>query len=54
MTQLKCSVRSCMYNDNEGNLCSKGDIMIGGKVLPHQMKHGVKVLKSAEVQQLIQ
>lgn len=31
MTQLKCSVRSCMYNDNEGNLCSKGDIMIGGK-----------------------
>ena len=30
MTQLKCSVRSCMYNENEGNLCSKGDIMIGG------------------------
>lgn len=29
MTQLKCSVKNCMYNDDQ--LCSKGDIMIGGQ-----------------------
>lgn len=29
MTQLKCSVKNCMYNDEQ--LCSKGDIMIGGQ-----------------------
>ncbi|TGY96528.1 DUF1540 domain-containing protein [Petralouisia muris] len=28
MTQLKCSARNCMYNDEQ--LCSKGDITIGG------------------------
>ena len=28
MTQLKCSVETCMYNDE--HLCAKGDIMIGG------------------------
>ncbi len=28
MTQLKCSVKNCMYN--EEHLCSKGDITIGG------------------------
>lgn len=28
MTQLKCSVKNCMYNSAQ--LCSKGDIMIGG------------------------
>lgn len=31
MTQLKCSVKNCMYNDNDDQLCSKGDIMIGGQ-----------------------
>lgn len=29
MTQLKCSVVTCMYNDD--HLCAKGDIMIGGQ-----------------------
>lgn len=29
MTRLKCTVHNCMYNSEE--LCSKGDIMIGGK-----------------------
>lgn len=29
MTQLKCSVETCMYNDNR--LCAKGDIMVGGQ-----------------------
>ncbi len=29
MTQLKCSVKNCMYN--EEHLCSKGDITIGGR-----------------------
>lgn len=29
MTQLKCSVETCMYNDE--HLCAKGDIMVGGQ-----------------------
>ena len=29
MVDLKCSVTSCVYNTD--NLCSKGDIMVGGK-----------------------
>ena len=29
MTQLKCSVRNCMFNDDK--LCSKGNITIGGQ-----------------------
>lgn len=29
MTQLDCTVSSCMYNKD--NYCSKGDITIGGK-----------------------
>ena len=29
MTQLKCSVKNCMYNEEQ--LCSKGDITIGGQ-----------------------
>lgn len=29
MTNLKCNVQNCMYNDDK--LCSKGDIMIGGR-----------------------
>ena len=29
MTQLDCTVSSCMYNKD--NYCSKGDIVIGGR-----------------------
>lgn len=29
MAELKCSVENCSYNKE--NLCSKGDIMVGGK-----------------------
>lgn len=29
MADLKCAVENCMYNEN--HLCSKGDIMVGGK-----------------------
>lgn len=29
MADLKCAVENCTYN--EGCLCSKGDIMVGGK-----------------------
>lgn len=29
MADLKCSVESCLYNEDQ--LCSKGDIMVGGK-----------------------
>lgn len=38
MTKLKCSVETCKYND--GHLCAKGDIMIGGKsaVAPNETR----------------
>ncbi len=29
MAELKCGVESCVYNEEQ--LCSKGDIMVGGK-----------------------
>lgn len=29
MADLKCAVENCVYNENR--LCSKGDIMVGGK-----------------------
>lgn len=29
MTDLKCTVKNCVYNSD--NLCSKGDIMVSGK-----------------------
>ena len=29
MAELKCGVQNCTYNEN--CLCSKGDIMVGGK-----------------------
>ncbi|MEY8518702.1 DUF1540 domain-containing protein [Lachnospiraceae bacterium 29-84] len=29
MTRLRCSARNCMYNEDQ--LCSKGDIEIGGR-----------------------
>lgn len=29
MADLKCAVENCIYNDQ--HLCSKGDIMVGGK-----------------------
>lgn len=29
MTDLKCIVRNCIYNKDD--LCSKGDILVGGK-----------------------
>ena len=29
MTRLKCSVKNCMYNEEQ--LCSKSDIMVGGQ-----------------------
>ena len=29
MSELKCIVENCVYNKE--NLCSKGDIMVGGK-----------------------
>lgn len=33
MTQLDCTVSSCMYNKE--NYCSKGDIMVGGRNASH-------------------
>ena len=29
MTDLKCTVKQCMYNSDD--MCSKGDIMVGGR-----------------------